>query len=113
MSFWFNLIHIYSFKVVIDIPSGVQRLSILEAHTRSLNLHDDVSLAYLAEVTLGYVGADLASLCREAAFMALKRYFTQTCKDTSGTFSTKPEFEGTVEPCLMCTPLIPSPCYYA
>lgn len=53
----------------------MQRLSILEAHTRSLKLADEVDLAHLAELTLGYVGADIASLCREAAFMALKRMF--------------------------------------
>ena len=38
-----------------------------------MKLSEDVDLAQLAENTLGYVGADLASLCREAAFIALKR----------------------------------------
>ena len=32
-----------------------------------------VDLAHLAELTIGYVGADIASLCREAAFISLKR----------------------------------------
>ena len=61
------------FQVVIGVPNAVQRLSILEAHTRSLKLANEVDLAHLAELTLGYVGADIASLCREAAFVALKR----------------------------------------
>ena len=61
------------FQVVIGVPNAVQRLSILEAHTRSLTLAKEVDLANLAELTLGYVGADIASLCREAAFVALKR----------------------------------------
>ena len=47
----------------------------MEAHTRSLKIAKDVDVTHLAEVTLGYVGADIASLCREAAFVALKRTF--------------------------------------
>lgn len=58
---------------MIGVPNAVQRLSILDAHTRSMTLSEDVDLAQLAENTLGYVGADIASLCREAAFIALKR----------------------------------------
>ena len=61
--------------MVIGVPTAIQRLSILEAHTRSLKLAKEVDLAHLAELTLGYVGADIASLCREAAFIALKRAF--------------------------------------
>ena len=61
------------FQVVIGVPNAMQRLSILKAHTQSLKLSDEVDLAHVAELTLGYVGADIASLCREAAFVALKR----------------------------------------
>lgn len=60
---------------MIGVPDAIQRFSILEAHTRSLKIAKDVDVAHLAEVTLGYVGADIASLCREAAFVALKRTF--------------------------------------
>ena len=56
----------------------MHRLSILKAHTRSLKLSDEVDLAHLAELTLGYVGADIASLCREAALVALKRMLNQS-----------------------------------
>ena len=58
---------------MIGVPNAVQRLSVLAAHTQSLKLASDVDLAHLAELTLGYVGADIASLCREAALVALKR----------------------------------------
>lgn len=61
------------FQVVIGVPNAMQRLSILKAHTQSLKLSEDVDLAHVAELMLGYVGADIASLCREAAFVALKR----------------------------------------
>jgi len=41
-------------------------------------LSDEVDLAHAAELTLGYVGADITSLCREAAFVALKRMINQS-----------------------------------
>ena len=65
-------------QVVIGVPNAMQRLSILKAHTQSLKLSDEVDLAHVAELALGYVGADIASLCREAAFVALKRMTNQS-----------------------------------
>jgi len=60
-------------KVVIGVPGPVQRLAILQAHTANMHLAADVDLSHIAEITIGYVGADLASLCREASFTAMKR----------------------------------------
>lgn len=40
-----------------------------------MKLAKEVDLAHVAELTIGYMGADIASLCREAAFVALKRTF--------------------------------------
>ena len=59
-------------KVVIGIPSEIQRLEIIKAHTKTLPLGSDVDLSKLAEITIGYVGADLASLCREASLTSVK-----------------------------------------
>ncbi|XP_031553473.1 spermatogenesis-associated protein 5-like protein 1 isoform X2 [Actinia tenebrosa] len=64
-------------EVVIGVPSPLNRLAILQVHTRNLQLDEDVNLAHLAEITVGYVGADLASLCREAAIAAMKRTFQE------------------------------------
>ena len=65
-------------QVVIGVPNAMQRLSILKAHTQSLKLSDEVDLAHVAELALGFVGADIASLCREVAFVALKRMINQS-----------------------------------
>ena len=65
----------------------MQRLSILKAHTQSLKLSDEVDLAHVAELTLGYVGADIASLCREAALVALKRMLSQSNNGNRGSLS--------------------------
>ena len=72
----------------------MQRLSILEAHTRSLKLSDEVDLAHLAELMLGYVGADIASLCREAAFVALKRMINHSNIENLESSNMKGTLEG-------------------
>ena len=82
------------FQVVIGVPNAVQRLSILEAHTRSLKLSDEVDLAHLAELMLGYVGADIASLCREAAFVALKRMINHSNIENLESSNMKGTLEG-------------------
>ncbi|RLF10973.1 MAG: AAA family ATPase, partial [Thermoprotei archaeon] len=45
----------------------------LQIHTRNMPLAKDVDLNKLAEITHGFVGADLAALCKEAAMRALRR----------------------------------------
>ncbi|MCL4546068.1 MAG: CDC48 family AAA ATPase [Chloroflexi bacterium] len=60
-------------EIVIPVPDKVGRLEILQIHTRGMPLHEDVDLEYLAARTHGFVGADLAALCREAAMNCLRR----------------------------------------
>ncbi|RUS18369.1 LOW QUALITY PROTEIN: P-loop containing nucleoside triphosphate hydrolase protein [Endogone sp. FLAS-F59071] len=68
-------------EVSIDAPTELTRRRILESQTRTMPLADDVDISALARMTNGYVGADLASLCREAALGALDRSVTG---DSSG-----------------------------
>lgn len=60
-------------EVVIPIPDRHGRLAILEIHSRGMPLAKDVEMARLAEITHGFVGADLEALCREAAMICLRR----------------------------------------
>jgi len=60
-------------EIEIGIPDKRGRLEIFKVHTRSMPLAKDVELEKLAEITHGYVGADIAALCREAAMKALRR----------------------------------------
>lgn len=60
-------------ELSISIPDKKGRLEILEIHTRGMPLAQDVSLDKLAEITHGFVGADLESLSREAAMTALRK----------------------------------------
>ena len=58
--------------IKVSAPDEEARLSILKVHTEKMPLGKDVDLRDLARLTKGYVGADLESLCREAAIVALR-----------------------------------------
>ncbi|XP_078097265.1 ATPase family gene 2 protein homolog B [Mustelus asterias] len=60
-------------EITINIPTMLQRQSILEVVTSAMPLRADVDLSWLAEATSGYVGADLTALCREAALRLVRR----------------------------------------
>ena len=61
-------------EIVIGVPDRNGRKEILQVHTRSMPLSKDFNIDYLADVTHGFVGADLAALAREAAMKTLRRY---------------------------------------
>ena len=60
-------------EISIGVPNKKGRLNILKIHTRLMPLTKDVSLEKLAEVTHGFVGADLSALTKEAAMNVLRR----------------------------------------
>ncbi|MFN3427758.1 MAG: CDC48 family AAA ATPase [Candidatus Thermochlorobacter sp.] len=60
-------------EISIPIPDQRGRLEILSIHTRGMPLANDVSLEKIAELTHGFVGADLEALAREAAMSAIRR----------------------------------------
>jgi cell division protease FtsH len=60
-------------RVAVQPPDRNGRLKILQVHTRSMPLGDDVDLEALASTTPGMVGADLANLANEAALLAARR----------------------------------------
>jgi len=60
-------------EISIPIPNKNGRLEILQIHTRGMPLAKDVNVEKLAEITHGFVGADLEALAREAAMSALRK----------------------------------------
>jgi cell division protease FtsH len=64
-------------RVAVQPPDKTGRLKILQVHTRSLPLADDVDLDAVASTTPGMVGADLANLANEAALLAARREHQQ------------------------------------
>ena len=69
-------------EIMLGVPDEPARRHILQNMTRTMRLADDVNLAQLAKQTPGYVGADVRSLCKEAAVMAMNRIFSDVLKDT-------------------------------
>jgi len=69
-------------EIEIGVPDRKGRKEILQIHTRGMPIEGaeedkDRLLTELANVTHGFVGADLAALCREAAMKALRRYLPE------------------------------------
>ena len=62
-------------EIEIGIPDRNGRSQILQIHTRGMPLAKDVDLDRIAEITHGFVGADLEALGREAAMSALRNIF--------------------------------------
>ena len=60
-------------EIEIGVPNKKGRLKILKIHTRNMPLDEDVNLDDVADVTYGFVGADLSSLAKEAAMIVLRR----------------------------------------
>ncbi len=60
-------------EIQIGVPGKKARLEILKIHTRNMPLTKDVKLEELAEVTHGFVGADLSALAKEAAMNVLRK----------------------------------------
>ncbi|CAL2032915.1 unnamed protein product [Caenorhabditis brenneri] len=59
-------------EIDIGIPDAVGRLEILRIHTKNMKLAEDVDLELIANECHGFVGADLASLCSEAALQQIR-----------------------------------------
>src|ERR671930_196659 len=60
-------------EIEIGVPDRDGRLEILQIHTRGMPLAKDVNLEKLADISHGFVGADLQALSKEAAIRALRR----------------------------------------
>jgi len=60
-------------EITIGVPNREGRLKIMKIHTRNMPLTKDVNLDKIAAKTHGFVGADLESLCKEAAMNVIRR----------------------------------------
>lgn len=58
--------------IYVPTPDERTRLQVLKIHTKGMPLEKDVNLEELARKTMGYSGADLQAICREAGMIALR-----------------------------------------
>jgi len=100
----------------VDPPNWVQRLEILQFYLRGggggggeggrpMQLHPSVDLTELAKRCIGYVGADLAALVREAALCAVQRCARQAMKEAKDTEMVEEKGLDEASP-----PATPTPC---
>lgn len=80
-------------EIAIGMPTRADRLQILKIHSRKMPLAKDVDLDHFAEITRGYVGADLAALCKEAGMATLRRVLP----DVKFEVDVKPRLNGKLE----------------
>ena len=66
----------------ISVPNEDGRLEILEIHTRGMPINEDIDLKDLSSELHGYTGADIKSLCREAALKSIRRYLPEIDLET-------------------------------
>ncbi|EIE23964.1 AAA ATPase [Coccomyxa subellipsoidea C-169] len=59
-------------EIDIGVPDETGRLEVVRIHTKNMKLDDNVDLEAIAKDTHGYVGADLAALCTEAALQCIR-----------------------------------------
>jgi len=59
-------------EIDIGVPDENGRLEIFRVHTRNMKLDDDVNPEEIAKQTHGFVGADMAALCTEAAMQCIR-----------------------------------------
>ena len=69
-------------EVEISVPNEDGRLEVLLIHTRGMPISEDVDLKMLSSELHGYTGADIKSLCREAAMKSIHRYLPEIDLET-------------------------------
>ncbi|MBW2985312.1 CDC48 family AAA ATPase [Candidatus Woesearchaeota archaeon] len=74
-------------EIEIGVPDKEGRLNVLKIHTRNMPLAKNVNLKGLANITYGFVGADLAALAKESAMIVLRRILPDLNLKDSGVIS--------------------------
>jgi transitional endoplasmic reticulum ATPase len=64
--------------ILIEVPDEKAREEIFKVHLKRTPLNKDVNLKELAQMTEGYVGADIETICREAVLSALRKSMKTT-----------------------------------
>ncbi|MHB8769442.1 MAG: AAA family ATPase [Syntrophales bacterium] len=78
-------------EISISAPHVEGRLAILKIHSRRMPLAADVDLAHIAQITHGFVGADVEALCKEAGMAAVRRYLPVGAIDNADRLPVTPE----------------------
>ena len=69
-------------EMEISVPNADGRLEVMHIHTRGMPISKDTNLKVLSSELNGYTGADMKSLCREAAIRSIRRYLPEIDMET-------------------------------
>ncbi len=59
-------------EIEIGVPDEEGRLEILKIHTKTMKIDEEVDLKKISKEIHGFVGADIAQLCTEAALICVR-----------------------------------------
>ena len=68
-------------QVTVDRPDVKGREQILRVHAENKPMDEDVKFEKLAQMTVGFTGADLANLLNESALLAARRHRSVVSRD--------------------------------
>ncbi len=66
-------------QIQVVLPTEVGRREILTIHARRMRLANDVDIARIAKVTVGFSGAELANIANEASLLAVRNHRSEVC----------------------------------
>jgi katanin p60 ATPase-containing subunit A1 len=64
-------------RIYIALPTNDGRKQLFDINLKNTSCSSEVDFAYLVNHTKGYSGADIASVCRDAAMMQMRRKLTK------------------------------------
>lgn len=67
-------------RILIPLPTQKGREELFSINMRDIELAEDVDVEALAQQTEGYSGADIASVCRDASMMSVRRIMDEARK---------------------------------
>ncbi|MGZ9163390.1 MAG: AAA family ATPase, partial [Candidatus Deferrimicrobiaceae bacterium] len=83
----------FDFIIDFPLPSKEERIEILQTYMRTLPLNSQIDMDVLADMSEGWTGADIESLCKKAVMLAVEEYLKREeepdfsrCKITSRHF---------------------------
>lgn len=68
-------------RIYIPLPDLIARSALIKLSVRTLKLADDVDIDALAAECDGYSGADISNVCRDAAFVGMRRLLTKVGRE--------------------------------
>jgi len=77
-------------RIYVPLPDREAREEIFKIHLRGVELADDVDLAELAELTVGYTGSDIRLVCREAAMEPVRELMAEAEEPPEGPVELRP-----------------------